>query len=169
MPKKKKKKNRLNYTHYFIIKIPNKRELQQIAFNYSSDIDFKDFIFYKKCIAKPYSFLVIDGTIASDIPKHFRKNFSERTEKLVTTIDNKISDENLQYNINRKAAKISTLSSGKIYKHEYLTRVEVLPKRRVVEQAKFTYSPLGKDLQEKLRINEKHYYYKIVKLTLNQI
>ena len=46
------------------MKIPNKRELQQIAFNHSSDIEFKDFInLYKTCIAKPYSFIVIDATI----------------------------------------------------------------------------------------------------------
>ena len=46
---------RLNYTHLFIMKIPNKRELQQIALNHSSDIDFKDFIkIYKKCTAEPY-------------------------------------------------------------------------------------------------------------------
>ena len=48
---------RLNSTHYFIMKIPNKRELQQIAFNHSSDIDCKDLInLYKKCTAKRYSF-----------------------------------------------------------------------------------------------------------------
>ena len=52
---------RPNSTHYFVMKIPNKRELQQIAFNNSSDIDFHDFMnHYKKCTAKPYSFLVID-------------------------------------------------------------------------------------------------------------
>ena len=46
------------------MKIPNKRELQQIAYNYSSDIDFKDFMnLYKKCTAKPYSVLVIDTTL----------------------------------------------------------------------------------------------------------
>ena len=50
---------RLNTTHFFIMKIPNKRELQQIAMSHSSDIDFKDFIkIYKKCTDKPYSFLV---------------------------------------------------------------------------------------------------------------
>ena len=50
---------RLNSTHFFIMKIPNRRELQQITLNHSSDIDFKDFIkSYKKCTAKPYSFLV---------------------------------------------------------------------------------------------------------------
>ena len=48
------------------MKIPNKIELQQIAFNHSSDIDFKEFIdLYKVCTAKPYSFLVIDVTLAS--------------------------------------------------------------------------------------------------------
>ena len=70
---------RLNSTHYFIMKIPNKQELQQIAFNHSSDIDFKDFMnLYKKCTAKPYSFLVIDAALASDNPSCFRKNLFER-------------------------------------------------------------------------------------------
>ena len=47
----------LNSTHFFIMNIPNKRELQQTALNHSSDIDFKDFIkIYKKCTAEPYSF-----------------------------------------------------------------------------------------------------------------
>ena len=59
--------------HFFIIKIPNKRELQQIVFNHSSDIDFKDFMnLHKKCTAKPYSFLVIYATLASDNPLVFR-------------------------------------------------------------------------------------------------
>ena len=66
---------RLNNTHFFIMKIPNKRELEQIAINHSSDIDFKDFIkIYKKCTAEPYSFLVIDTMLASDNPLRFRKN-----------------------------------------------------------------------------------------------
>ena len=57
------------------MKIPNKRELQQIATNHSSDIDFKDFIeIYKKCTARPYSFLVNDTTLPSDDPSRFRKN-----------------------------------------------------------------------------------------------
>ena len=67
---------RLNTTHFFIMKIPNKRELQQIALNHSSDIDFKDFIkIYKKCTAEPYSFLVNYSTLASDNPLRFRKIF----------------------------------------------------------------------------------------------
>ena len=60
---------RLNSMHFFIIKIPNKRELQQIALNHLSDIYFKDFIrIYKKCTAEPYSFLVNDTTLPSDDP-----------------------------------------------------------------------------------------------------
>ena len=57
------------------MKIPNKRELQQIAINHSSDINTKDFInIYKKCTDKPYSFLVNDATLSSDDPLRFRKN-----------------------------------------------------------------------------------------------
>ena len=68
------KDNRLNSTHFFIMKILNKRELQQIALNHSSDIDVKDFIkIYKKCTAEPHSFLVSDTTLPSDIPLRFRK------------------------------------------------------------------------------------------------
>ena len=60
------------------MKIPNKRELQQIALNHSSDIDFKVFKkIYKKCTAEPYSFLVNDTTLPSDNPSRFRKNLLE--------------------------------------------------------------------------------------------
>ena len=66
---------KLNSTHFFIMKIPNKRQLQQIALNHSSDIDFKDFtIIYKKITAEPYSFLVNDITLPSDDLLRFRKN-----------------------------------------------------------------------------------------------
>ena len=66
---------RLNSVHFFIMRIPNKRELQQIALNHSSDIDFKDFMkIYKKCTKKPYSFLVNDITLQSSDPLRFRYN-----------------------------------------------------------------------------------------------
>ena len=61
---------RLNTTYFFIAKIPNKRKPQQIAINYSSDISTKVFI----NIYKPYSFFVIDTTLASDNTLRFRKN-----------------------------------------------------------------------------------------------
>ena len=61
------------------MKNPNKRELQQIAFDHSSDIEFKDFMnLYKKCTAKPYSFLVIDATLTSHNILRFRKNLVGR-------------------------------------------------------------------------------------------
>ena len=63
---------RLHSTHFFIMKIPNKRELQQITLNHSSDTDFKDFMnIYKKCTKEPYSFLVNDTTLLSDDPLRF--------------------------------------------------------------------------------------------------
>ena len=66
---------RLNSTQFFIMKIPNKRELEQIVLNHSSDISTKDLIkIYEKCIAEPYSFLVNDTTLASDNPLRFWKN-----------------------------------------------------------------------------------------------
>ena len=62
------------------------------------------------------------------------------------TIEDQIKDEKLQYDINREAAKISALSSGKIDKYEYLTGDEILPsnQQQIIEQAKLTYSLLGK-------------------------
>ena len=62
------------------------------------------------------------------------------------TIDDQIRDEKAQYDINTEAAKISALSSGKINKYEYLTGEEILcsNQKQAIEQAKFTYSPLGK-------------------------
>ena len=61
------------------------------------------------------------------------------------TINDQIRDEKLQYDINREAAKISALSSGEIHKYEYLTGEDILPSnQQIIEQTKFTYSPLGK-------------------------
>ena len=72
------KEVRINATHFFIMKIPNKRELQQIDLNHSPDINFKDFIkIYKKCTSKPCSFLVNDTTLPSDNPLRFIKDLWE--------------------------------------------------------------------------------------------
>ena len=72
------------------------------------------------------------------------------------TIDDKIRDEKLQYEINREAAKISALSSGKIDKYEYLTGEEILPsdKCRIIERAKPTYSSLGKAFEKQRKTIE---------------
>ena len=66
---------RLNSTHYLIMKINNKRELQNIAINHSADTDYKDFIkIYRECTKEPYNFLTIDTTLPSTNPLRFRKN-----------------------------------------------------------------------------------------------
>ena len=98
------------------MKIPNKRELQQIALNHLSDIDFKDF-------------------------KKFTKN-------VLQSHINMILIEKLQ--------KISVLSSGKIEKYEYLTGEEILlcNEKQIIEQAKFTYSPLGKAFEKQTKTIE---------------
>ena len=72
------------------------------------------------------------------------------------TIDDKIKDEKLQYDINREAAKISARSSGKIDKYEYLTGEEILPsdQNKIIEQAKFTYSPLCKAFEKQTKTIE---------------
>ena len=70
---------RLNSTHYFIMKIPDKRELQQIVFKHLPNIDFQYLIkFYRKYTAKLHSFLVINTTLSSDTSSCFRKNLLER-------------------------------------------------------------------------------------------
>ena len=74
----------------------------------------------------------------------------------IMTIDDQIRDEKLQYNVNRKAAKISALSSGKIHKYEHLTCEEILSsnQQQIIEQAKFTYSPLGKAFEKQTKTIE---------------
>ena len=72
------------------------------------------------------------------------------------TIDVQIRDEKLQYDINREAGKISALSSKKFDKYEYLTGEEILPsnQKQMIEQAKFTYSSLGKAFEKQIKTIE---------------
>ena len=72
------------------------------------------------------------------------------------TINHQIRDEKLQYDINKEAAKILTLSSGKIHKYENLTGEDILPsnQQQIIEQAKFTYSPLGKAFEKQIKTIE---------------
>ena len=71
-------------------------------------------------------------------------------------INDQIRDENLRYDIDREAAKISALSSGKLHKYEYLTGEDILPsnQQQIIEQAKFTYSPLGKAFEKQKKTIE---------------
>ena len=109
---------RLNSTHFFIMKVPNKREPQQTERR------------------KKESFKIIYNKIM--------------------TIEDQIKEEKLQYDINREAAKMSALSSGKIGKYEYLTGEEILPsnQQQIIEQAKFTYSPLGQAFEKQTKTIE---------------
>ena len=69
---------RLNSTHYLIMKINNKRELQNIAINHSADIDHQDFIkIYRECTREPYNFLKTDTTLPACDLLRFRKNLFE--------------------------------------------------------------------------------------------
>ena len=69
------------------------------------------------------------------------------------TIEDQIKDEKLQYDINREAAKISALSSGKLDQYEYLTGEEIVPsnQQQIIQQAKFNYSPLGKAIKKQIK------------------
>ena len=72
------------------------------------------------------------------------------------TINDRIRDDKLQYDTNREAAKISALSSGKIHQYEYLTGEDILPsnQQQIIEQTKFTYSPLGKAFEKQIKTIE---------------
>ena len=72
------------------------------------------------------------------------------------TINDQIKDERLQYNINREAAKICPLSSGKLQKYEYLTGEYILPstQQQIIEQKKFTYSRLGRAFDKQIKTIE---------------
>ena len=72
------------------------------------------------------------------------------------TINDQIKDEKLHYDINREAAKTSALSSGKRHKYEYLTGEDILPstQQQIIEQTKFTYSPLGKAFNKQIKTIE---------------
>ena len=108
---------------------------------------------FQKGTAKPYFFPAIDANLALDNPLCCKKNLAEKIWKLVMTIDDKIRDEKLQYDINREPAKKSALLFGKIDTNKYLTVEEILlfDQSRVVELATFIYSPLGKALKKETK------------------
>ena len=108
---------------------------------------------YKINTAAPYCFIVNDTTFPSNDPLRFRKNLLKEIYNKIMTIDDQIKDEKIQHDINRKAAKISALSSGKIGKCEYLTGQEILPsnQKQIIGKDKFSYFPLGKAFKEQTK------------------
>ena len=87
------------------------------------------------------------------------------------TIEDQIKDEKLQYDINRETAKISALSSGKIDKYEYLTGEEILSSKQqqIIEQAKSTYSPLGKAFEKQTKTIEDQGKKQIKQFKINHL
>ena len=119
------------------MKIPNKRELQQIASNHSSDIGFKDFMkLYKDYIKEPYSFLLNDTTLSSDnqynlVRTYYKISISEK----IKAINNKIEQNKAQYDLDRQTAKIPALSSGNVSKYEFLAGKDVSPEKDLLESS----------------------------------
>ena len=108
----------------------------------------------KKCTSKPYSVLVT--TLSPDNSLRFRKNIVKRIKKLIITIDDKINEEKLQCDINRKATKMLALCPCKIDKSEYVTGKDILPsdQSRKIQQGMFTYSPLSRAFEKQIKTIE---------------
>ena len=112
------KEVRLNSTHFLVMKIHSKRELQEIAINHSADIDCKDFLkIYRNCTKEPFLKMTL-------------------TEQ-VKILDDKIKANKAQYDLDREAAKTSALSSGVLKKYGYLTGEDFEYKPKVLEKVKF--------------------------------
>ena len=111
---------------------------------------------YKTSTSKSYSFSVIDTTPSSGNYLRFRKNLLETIQNLIMATDDKIKDKKLHYKINRAAAKMSAISSGKIDKYEYFMDEEILlsDQSRTIERARFTYSTLKKAFEKQTKTIE---------------
>ena len=124
------------------MKINNKRELQNIAINHSADIDYQDFIkICRECTKEPYNFLTIDTKLpVSDYLILIKMRITDQ----IKILNRKIMQNEAQYDLDRKLAKISALSFNNLDKYEYLTGEDLGLKQSTVEQSKFEYSPLDK-------------------------
>ena len=135
---------KLNTTYLLNIKIPNIQELQQVAINNSKNGLQK--IYYITIFIT----IVNDTTLPSDNVSRFWKNPLYRVQRLILTIDDKIRNGKLNCKMNRVTAKISALLSVKINKQMNVTgETIILSKHSIIEEAKFTYSSLGKALKNK--------------------
>ena len=114
------------------MKIANKRELRQLAFNHLSETDFKDFMkLYKDYTKESYS-QRCHQIIHQDLGTTYYKMTA--TEK-IKAINKKIEQRKAQINLDRQTAKISALSSGNISKYKFLTGKDVLPEKDLLEKA----------------------------------
>ena len=152
---------RLNSTH-FILKINNKRELENIAINHSADIGYKDFVkIYRECTKKkPFSFLTIDKTIPESVHSRFRKKPFRPFIKMKSTDELKIFDDKIdanqaRYDLAREAAKTSALSSRNLDKYEYFTGGDLRYKPRQIEIKRAEHSPLARIITKAVKKDDK--------------
>ena len=135
--------------HIVLHEIPNKRELQEIASNHSSYIDFKDFMkLYKDYTNGPYSFLLNGTTLSSgkSIAIYEELIMKMSISEKIKEINNKIEQNKAQYDLDRQITKISALSSWNVSKYEFLTVKEVLPVKDLLEKvATMNICPKGKN------------------------
>ena len=130
---------RLSATHYLIMKISNRKKLQIVANNYSADIDYNNFVrIYWEYTRKPYSFLTIDTMLTSKWSSKIQKKFVWFFIKITVTdqiksLDRNIMQNEAQYDLDRKTAKISASSSNNLDKYEYLTCEDLDLKPSTVE------------------------------------
>ena len=131
---------RLNSTHYLIIKINNRKELQNIAINHSVDIDYNNFVkIYRKFSREPCSFLTIDIALPASDPVRFRICFLLIKMTVIDQlkiIENKIKTNQTQCDLERLAARTSAYSCGNLRKYENLTGEDLRFQPSVYEQTK---------------------------------
>ena len=155
------KDTRLSATHYLIMKISNRKKLQIVANNYSADIDYNNFVrIYWEYTRKPYSFLTIDTMLTSKWSSKIQKKFVWFFIKITVTdqiksLDRNIMQNEAQYDLDRKTAKISASSSNNLDKYEYLTCEDLDLKPSTVEQARFEYFPLSNIFNKGLKEEDK--------------
>ena len=149
---------RLYATHYFIVKIPNKREIQRIVSNHFSNIEFTEVMKFDKDYTKePSLFLLNDTTLQRITIQIIHWDLKRTYYKMVAyekikAIVNKIEQNKAQYNLDRQTAKILELSSRNVAKYEFSLDEYVKPERGLLEKAVaikiFEYSWLSSDLKE---------------------
>ena len=138
------------------MKINNRNELQNISINHSADIDYNNFKrIYRECTRKPYSFLTIDTTLPASDPLIFKKIcfllIKMTVIDQIKILDRKIMQNEAQYDLNRKAAKISTLLSNNLDKYKYLAGKDLDLKPSTNKQVRFEYSPLDEFFNKGLK------------------
>ena len=114
---------------------------------------------YRECTKEPYSFLTTGTTLPASGSLRFRKNlfhcYKMTVNDQIKILDRKIKENEAEYDLERKTAKISALSLRNLDKYEHFTGEDLNYKSSTVEQAKFDYSPLSKFFNKRLKVEDK--------------